>query len=115
MCLGENDVGGGKGTPRVRLEPGWIGEFTALAQGLANPLRRLVCYTFAAQYWTLWNTRNKLAIEGKLIGNQADVFYQMSIHMQCWRVLVRRKDIELLDLAVGDVRRLYARTGPEHS
>jgi hypothetical protein len=95
--------------------PTGIGEFIALAQGLANPLHRLVWYTFAAQCWTLWNTRNKLAIEGKLIGNQADVFYQMSIHMQCWRVLVRRKDIELLDLAVGDVRRLYARTGPEHS
>jgi RsiW-degrading membrane proteinase PrsW (M82 family) len=85
------------------------------AQGLANPLRRLVWYTFAAQCWTIWNTRNKLAIEGKMIGNLVDVFYQMSIHMKRWRVLVRRKDWELLDLAVGDVSRLYAHTRSEHT
>jgi hypothetical protein len=34
----------------------------------------------------------------------------MTIHMQSWRVLVRQKDRELLNAAVGDVRRLYART-----
>jgi hypothetical protein len=59
--------------------------------------------------------RNKLAIEGKLISNPAHVFYQMSIHMQCWRIMVRRKYWELLDLAVGDVRRLYMWTRSEHT
>jgi hypothetical protein len=57
--------------------------------------------------------RNKLAIVGKLIGNLTGVFYQMSIHMQCWRVLVKGQ--ELLDLAVGNIRRLYARTRSEHT
>jgi hypothetical protein len=35
--------------------------------------------------------------------------------MQCWRVLVRQRDRDLLDLAVGDVRRLYARTRSEQA
>jgi hypothetical protein len=33
--------------------------------------------------------------------------------MQCWRVLVRQRDRDLLDLAVSDVRRLYTRTRSE--
>jgi hypothetical protein len=37
----------------------------------------------------------------------------MTIHMQSWRVLVRPKDMELLDAVVGDVRRLYTRTRAE--
>jgi hypothetical protein len=34
----------------------------------------------------------------------------MSIYMQSWRVLVRRTDMDLLDSALDDVRRLYERT-----
>jgi hypothetical protein len=33
----------------------------------------------------------------------------MSIYMQSWRVLVRRKDRPLLDVALDEVRRLHAR------
>jgi hypothetical protein len=54
--------------------------------------------------------RNKLPIEGKAISHPADAFFQMSIHMQHWRVLVRQRDRALLDEAVGEVRRLHART-----
>ncbi|XP_071681481.1 uncharacterized protein [Lolium perenne] len=74
-------------------------EFIALAQGLAGPLRRLVWFTFATLSWSLWNIRNKLTIEGKL----------MLIHMQSWRVLVRRRDKTLLDVVRDEVRRLHAR------
>jgi hypothetical protein len=56
------------------------------------------------------NIRNKLTIEGKLIGNPADALFQMSIHMQHWRVLVKPKDHALLDAATDEARRLYART-----
>jgi hypothetical protein len=34
----------------------------------------------------------------------------MLIHMQSWRVLVRRRDRELLDVARDELRRLLART-----
>jgi hypothetical protein len=89
--------------------PAGAGDFIALAQGLAGPLRRLVWFTFATLSWSLWNIRNKLTIEGKMIGNPADAFYHMLIHMQSWRVLVRRRDRALLDVARDELRRLHAR------
>ena len=89
--------------------PSGIGEFLSLAQGLQGPLRRLVWFTFAAQCWALWNIRNKLAIEGVVISNPADAMFKMSMYMQCWRVLVRRRDRELLDAALEEIRSLQAR------
>jgi hypothetical protein len=61
--------------------PAGAGDFIALAQGLAGPLHRLVWFTFATLSWSLWNIRNKLTIERKMIGNPADAFYHMLIHM----------------------------------
>jgi hypothetical protein len=93
--------------------PTGVGDFIAIVQGLSGPLRRLAWFAFAALGWTLWNTRNKLAIEGKVIGHPADVLFTMSIHMQSWRVLVRQRDRDLLDAALGELRRLHARTRRE--
>jgi hypothetical protein len=90
--------------------PAGAGDFLAIAAGLSGRFRRLVWLTFAAQCWALWIIRNKLTIEGKLIGNPADAFFQMSIHLQHWRVLVRPKDHAWLDTATDEIRRLYART-----
>jgi hypothetical protein len=45
-----------------------------------------------------------------MIGNPADVFYHMLLQMQRWRVLVRPRDRTMVDVAAGDVRRVYART-----
>jgi hypothetical protein len=90
--------------------PAGAGDFIAIAAGLSGRFRRLVWLTFAAQCWPLWHIRNKLTIEGKLIGNPADAFFQMSIHLQHWRVLVRPKDHAWLDMATDEIRRLYART-----
>ncbi|KAK1663022.1 hypothetical protein QYE76_051181 [Lolium multiflorum] len=90
--------------------PGGIGDFIALAQGISGPLRSLVWFTFAAMSWSLWNIRNKLTIEGKLINNPTDAFYHMMLHMQSWRVLVRRRDRALLDEALEAVRLLHARS-----
>jgi hypothetical protein len=44
-----------------------------------------------------------------MMGNPADAFYHMFIHMQSWRVLVRRRDRALLDVAQDELRRLHAR------
>jgi hypothetical protein len=89
--------------------PTGVVEFIAIVQGLSGPLRRLAWFAFAALGRTLWNTRNKLAIEGKVIGHPANVLFTMSIHMQSWRVLIRQRDRDLLDEALGELRRLYAR------
>jgi hypothetical protein len=90
--------------------PSGIGHFITLAQNLSGPLRSLVWYTFAAQCWALWIIRNKLTIEGKLIGNPADAIFKMSIFMQQGRALVRPRERALLDAALGEVRRLHARS-----
>jgi hypothetical protein len=47
----------------------------ALAQGVSGSLHRVVWFAFAAQCWALWNIRNKLTIERKLIGNPADTLF----------------------------------------
>jgi hypothetical protein len=45
-----------------------------------------------------------------MIGNPANAFYHMLIHMQSWRrVLVRRRNRALLDVARDEVRRLHTR------
>jgi hypothetical protein len=89
--------------------PAGAGQFLGLVQGLSGALRRLVWFTFAAQSWALWNIRNKLAIEGRLINNPADAILHMSLNMQRWRVLVRPRDRRLLDEAMLEVRRLRTR------
>jgi hypothetical protein len=78
-------------------KPAGAGDFMALSNNVSGPLRRLVWFTFAPLCWTLWINCNKLTIEGKMICNPTDIFYQMSIYMQCWRVLVRQKNRTLLD------------------
>jgi hypothetical protein len=90
--------------------PTGVGDFITIAQGLSVPLRRIAWFTFAALCWSLWNIRNKLAMEGKMISSPADALYKMSIYMQSWRVLARRRDRALLDEVRDGVRRLHART-----
>jgi hypothetical protein len=95
---------------RCDWNPAGAGEFIALVQSLSGSLRRLAWFTFAAQCWALWNIRNKLAMEGKLINNPADVFFHMHSYMQRWRVLVRPRDRATLDVVMEGVRRLQATT-----
>jgi hypothetical protein len=61
--------------------------------------------------WTLWNFKTKLTIEGKAIGNLTNTFYHMMLYMQFWRVLVRRRDMAMLDEALDAVRRLHVMAG----
>jgi hypothetical protein len=44
-----------------------------------------------------------------MISNPHDAFFHMSLDMHCWRVLVRQREMSLLDEALGEVRRLHAR------
>jgi hypothetical protein len=93
--------------------PAGAADFVAIANGLSGRLRRIAWFTFDAQCWALWNIRNKLAIEGSLISSPVDAIFKMSIYMQSWRVLVRRRDRPLLDAALDELRRLHARIRDE--
>jgi hypothetical protein len=89
--------------------PAGAGHFIGIVQNLSGSLRRLAWFTFAAQCWALWNIRNKLAMEGKTINNPADAFFHMITYMQRWRVLVRPRDREMLDVLMGELRGLQTR------
>jgi hypothetical protein len=74
-------VGRCKGNPKLQLESG-RGQTIARDRPwtvASGAFRRLVWFTFAAQSWTCGILENKLAIEGKMINNPADVLLQMSI------------------------------------
>jgi hypothetical protein len=88
--------------------PAGVGDFLAISHGLSGAYRRIVWFSFAALAWTLWNIRNKLTMEGVLIGKPADALYKMIIYMQQWRMLVKWKDRGLLDAAMETLRRLHA-------
>jgi hypothetical protein len=45
-----------------------------------------------------------------MINNPVDALFQMSMHMQRWRVLVKPTDRGLLDAAMLEIRRLQARS-----
>ena len=89
--------------------PARAGEFLSISHGLSGTYRRIVWFTFAAQCWALWNVRNKLTIEAKLISKPSDVMFNMLIYMQQWRMLVKPKDRVLLDGAMDAIRLLLAR------
>jgi hypothetical protein len=48
-------------------------------------------------------------MEGKTINNPADAFFHMITYMQRWRVLVRPRDREMLDVLMGELRGLQTR------
>nr|XP_051229140.1 uncharacterized protein LOC127346942 [Lolium perenne] len=87
--------------------PAGVGDFLAICHGLSGAYRRVVWFSFAALAWALWNIRNKLTMEGVLIGKPADALYKMIIYMQQWRMLVKWKDRGLVDAAMETLRRLH--------
>jgi hypothetical protein len=56
----------------------------------------------------LWTFRNKLTIEGKIIRKVADCMFKTLIFIETWRVLVKPKDGELVETALGVIRGLRA-------
>jgi hypothetical protein len=87
--------------------PAGAGDFLAISHGLAGAYRRVVWYSFAALAWALWNIRNKLTMEGVLIGKPADALFKMIVYMQQWRMLVKWKDRGLVDAAMDSLRRMH--------
>jgi hypothetical protein len=88
--------------------PAEADEFLVLSHGLSNSYRRLVRFTFMAQRWTLSNIRNKLAMEGSLIAKPADALYKILVYLHQRRMLVKSRDIDLLNAAMWEIRRLHS-------
>ena len=53
--------------------------------------------SFATLAWTLWKTRNKMAVERILPKQPSEVVFQFMSCLQRWRVIVRKEDRQGLD------------------
>ena len=63
-------------------------------QGMGPLPSKLVLFLFAGFAWTLWITRNKMAIENVFPKAPTDVIYTAVSLMQRWCVLLKEKDRE---------------------
>jgi hypothetical protein len=95
--------------------PANFAQFHAILSGFSGYSRRLLWVLFLAQSWVLWNVRNKLAIEKKIISNPADIIYKIIIFFEAVepKVQIKRKGGAKLDgtRAKGDVRAAEAAGG----
>jgi hypothetical protein len=62
---------------------------------------------FAAQSWALWTTRNKFSIEAKFSKHPANVVFKITIFLQLWRPLAKKKVHSMLDEAVAKLKDIY--------
>jgi hypothetical protein len=67
---------------------------------------------FLAQSWALWNTRNKLAIEKKVISNPADIIYKILLLLQLWSIKFKSREKEGLNWMARELRELYVQLKP---
>jgi hypothetical protein len=97
---------------RELLECSWnpnsFMDMFAILQAFSGRARRILWLFFAAICWALWNTRNKFTIENTFPNHPADVLYKITMYLQQWRILSKRKDHPLLDEMIAMVRSLYA-------
>ena len=57
--------------------------------------------------WSLWLTRNKLAIEGIFPTHPANILFKCNLFLQQWSPLVRRKDADKMKHAQDRLHAVY--------
>ena len=95
--------------------PGNFAHFFALLSSLSGQRRRVVWHLFVAQSWALWNVRNKLSIEHKIIKHPADIIYKTLIFLQLWCLNAKPVDRSRLGELVGRLKLLYTSNRPSRS
>jgi hypothetical protein len=63
----------------------------------------------SAVLWALWNTRNKLIFEGKILKQPTDVFFLIFSYLQSWRPLWSGSLLEVIDWVVARCRKKIKR------
>jgi hypothetical protein len=91
----------------VQWNPRTFQEFFAIVNSLAPGFKQAIWLLFAAQSWALWNIRNKITIEHKLSSHPADCIFKTSLFLQLWRLLLRSKLADKLDIMLELLRSLY--------
>ena len=87
-------------------------QFFSIHHSLLGQKRRISWVLFSALCWTLWITRNKLAIESKVPKHPADIIYKMTMFLQVWANLSKQQDKERLLLVVRDLKEIYSNLAP---
>ncbi|KAK1650153.1 hypothetical protein QYE76_067958 [Lolium multiflorum] len=87
-------------------------QFHAILSGFSGYARKLLWVLFLAQSWALWNTRNKLAIEKKVISNPADIIYKIILLLQLWSIKFKSRENEGLKWMARELRELYVQLKP---
>jgi hypothetical protein len=95
--------------------PGNFPQFHAILSSLAGRARRLVWNLFLAQSWALWNIRNKLTIEKKVINHPANVIFKTALFLQLWSGMAKTGDREGLRWLENKLRELYAAVRPSQA
>jgi hypothetical protein len=60
--------------------------WTILLSLQAKP-RRFIWLLFSAQFWALWNIRNKFTIEAVFLKQPAEFIFKTAIYLQHWHLL----------------------------
>jgi hypothetical protein len=92
--------------------PANFAQFHAILSGFSGYARKLLWVLFLAQSWALWNTRNKLAIEKKVISNPADIIYKIIILLQLWSLKFKSREKEGLNWMAQELRELSVHLKP---
>lgn len=80
-----------------------LDEFSWLLVQVKGPISSsLLIFLFASFARALWTTRNKMAIEKKILKAPSGVLYVAISLMQKWSHLLKEKDKECIDILSGE-------------
>jgi hypothetical protein len=88
--------------------PSCFADIFRLLHAQRGQSKRVLGMACAALLWTLWNLRNKFSIDGVFPRQPADALYKMSMYLQVWKLVARKKDREAVEWAVTRIRTLHS-------
>ena len=76
-------------------------------------MNRRVCWILVSVlFWTLWVTRNKLAMEAKVLRHPSDLIYKFFMFLQLWASLSKERDRDVLQAMAGALKAIYSSIAP---
>ena len=84
----------------------------ALLHPLLGSHRRLCWILMSILFWTLWVTRNKLAMEAKVLRHPADFIFKFALFLQMWAALSKEGDRAALHSWASDLKAIYISIAP---
>jgi hypothetical protein len=73
--------------------------------GCSKSRNRLIWFGIGVIGWALWKTRNKMAIEKKLVSSPQVVIFNMLSLVQPWRILFLNKEQKMVLAAATELKK----------